>query len=252
MSSDRRKKSSRANGALSNGPSSPEGKKRSSRNALQHGFLASCVLLNHESKEHFEILMQNHVRRFQPAEGVEFGIIEEMCSAYWRLHRLWAMEKFTLEDQMKRETDATPWLKMGSAFNTLAAQPGMALMQRYETRLQNMYSRAIRTFKVLRTIELPDLDDDIPGQDHPPNIELPKEPSPNTEHPVPEAPLPQQPVDSIGVVNPGCSRSGGSRPTPTDPNPPAKPPAPHAPHPRSAKKAADSAAATRIPTGAAV
>jgi hypothetical protein len=188
MSSDRRKKSSRANGALSNGPSSPEGKKRSSRNALQHGFLASCVLLNHESKEHFEILMQNHVRRFQPAEGVEFGIIEEMCSAYWRLHRLWAMEKFTLEDQMKRETDATPWLKMGSAFNTLAAQPGMALMQRYETRLQNMYSRAIRTFKVLRTIELPDLDDDIPGQDHPPNIELPKEPSPISEHPSPARP----------------------------------------------------------------
>jgi hypothetical protein len=70
----------------------------------------------------------------------------------------------------------------------------MALMQRYETRLQNMYSRAIRTFKVLRTIELPDLDDDIPGQDHPPNIELPKEPSPIPEHPAPVTPDAAQPT----------------------------------------------------------
>jgi hypothetical protein len=50
-------------------------------------------------------------------------------------------------------------------------------MQRYETRLQNMYARSIRTFKLLKTIEIPDLDDDIPDQDAPPNIELPKEPS---------------------------------------------------------------------------
>jgi hypothetical protein len=58
-----------------------------------------------------------------------------------------------------------------------------------------MYSRAIRTFKVLRTIELPDLDDDIPGQDHPPYIELPKEPSPISEHPAPESAPPVQPLD---------------------------------------------------------
>jgi hypothetical protein len=29
-------------------------------------------------------------------------------------------------------------------------------MQRYETRLQNMYARAIRTVKVLKTIPVPD------------------------------------------------------------------------------------------------
>jgi hypothetical protein len=55
--------------------------------------------------------------------------------------------KFTLEDQIKRETGPGPCLKMANAFDTLAAQPGMALMQRYETPLQNMYSHAVRTFK---------------------------------------------------------------------------------------------------------
>jgi hypothetical protein len=158
MTSDRRKKSSRANGAKSHRPSSPAGKKRSSRNAVQHGLLAKCLLLTGEDAKNFDILIRNHDRRFQPADGIEFGLVEEMCAAYGRL----------------------------------AALPGTALMQRYETRPQNMYARAIRTFKVLKTIPLPSQDDDIPDQDAPPIIELPKEPL-------------------SGAANPGCSRlSGGS------------------------------------------
>jgi hypothetical protein len=72
-----------------------------------------------------------------------------------------------------------PFVRLVNASSQLAAPPGTALLQRYETRLQNMYSRAIRTFKVLRTIPVPELDD-------PPNIEFPKEPSPIPEHPAPE------------------------------------------------------------------
>jgi hypothetical protein len=113
-------------------------------------------------------------------------------------------------------------------------------MQRYETRLQNMYARAIRTFKVLKTIPLPDDYDDFPDQDAPPIIELPKEPSPISEHPSP----PPQPVDSVilsGAANPGCSRlSGGSPRSQTTPPQPlqtsAKPPAPQPAPPPSQKQ----------------
>jgi hypothetical protein len=183
MSSDRRIKSSRANGAKSHGPKTPEGKKRSSQNAIQHGLLAKCLLLPGEDAENFEILMQNHERRFQPADGIELGIIEEMCAAYWRLHRVWTMETHTLIHQISTQPAGQPVVRMMGAVRNLAAQPGTALMQRYETRLQNMYSRAIRTFKLLRTIPLPEPDDDFPDHENAPNIELPKEPSPTTEHP---------------------------------------------------------------------
>jgi type IV secretory pathway VirB10-like protein len=118
------------------------------------------------------------------------------------------------------------------ASSELAALPGTALMQRYETRLQNMYARAIRTFKVLKTIPVPDQDDDIPDQDAPPIIELPKEPSPISEQPS-QTP---QPSDSSGAANPGCSRlSGGSSLPPTETPTPAKPQAPQPAPPGRAK-----------------
>jgi hypothetical protein len=231
MTSDRREKSSRANGAKSHGPTTPDGKKRSSQNAVQHGLLAECVLLTGEDAKNFEILIQNHKRRFQPADGIELGIIEEMCSAYWRLHRVWTIETEALNHQIAMQPAGNPVLRLVNASSELASLPGTALMQRYETRLQNMYARAIRTFKVLKTIEVPDQDDDIPDQDDPPNIELPKEPSPIPEHP-PQTPQPFDSVILSGAANPGCSRlSGGYRLTPSaaplPPNSPAKPPAPN-------------------------
>jgi hypothetical protein len=234
MTSDRRKKSSRANGAKSHGPTTPDGKKRSSQNAVQHGLLAECVLLTGEDAKNFEILVQNHERRFQPADGIELGLIEEMCAAYWRLHRVWTIETHTLNRQISTQPAGDPLRRLVDASSQLAALPGTALMQRYETRLQNMYARAIRTFKVLKTIEVPPQDDDVPDQDAPPNIELPKEPSPIPEHPSQTQSQTPQPFDSLilsGAANPGCSRlSGGSSlpptETPTPANPPAKPQAP--------------------------
>jgi hypothetical protein len=240
MSSDKRKESSRANGAKSHGPTTPDGKKRSSQNAVQHGLLAECILLTGEDAKNFEILIQNHKRRFQPADGIEFGIIEEMCAAYWRLHRVWTIETEALNHQISMQPAGSPMLRLVDASSQLAALPGTALMQRYETRLQNMYARAIRTFKALKTIPVPDDYDDFPDQDTPPNIELPKEPSPISEHPVPEA----QPTDSVilsGAANPGCSRlSGGYRVAPSasiqPPNSSAKPSAPQPAPPPSQKQ----------------
>jgi hypothetical protein len=160
-----------------------------------------------------------------------------MCAAYWRLHRVWTLETFTLNQQIATQPVGSPVLRAANASSELAALPGTALMQRYETRLQNMYARAIRTFKVLKTIPLPPQDDDIPEQDAPPNIELPKEPSPISEHP----PETAQPIDSSGAANPGCSRLSGGSPhsktaAPAHPNSPAKPPAPQPAPPPSQKQ----------------
>ena len=84
MSSIRRTISSRANGALSKGPITPAGKSRSSKNAIRHGLMAKCVVLDSESREGFDSMHSEFVARFAPTDNVELGLVEEMFSAFWR------------------------------------------------------------------------------------------------------------------------------------------------------------------------
>src|ERR1043166_3069090 len=90
MISQRKLLAVRNNGSLSRGPKTPEGKARSSRNATRHGLLAKCVLLPHESRENFEVLLNQYIERFGPLDAVEEGLIEEMVAAFWRIRRAWA------------------------------------------------------------------------------------------------------------------------------------------------------------------
>ena len=151
MSSLRRIRASRANGARSKGPKTPEGKRRSSSNALRHGLLADCVLVGSESRSQFDSLVAGHLDRFAPVDGVEFGMIEEMASAYWRIRRLWAIERRLFDDSLARQDEKTDDLgRLAAAFSALAATPDLALIHRYETRLHRIYQRGLHNLLLLR------------------------------------------------------------------------------------------------------
>jgi len=87
MRSLRRVLASRANGAHSLGPVTPEGKARSSCNTLRHGLLAKFIVLSNESPAGFEELHDQFVNGFGPADGVENGLLEEMVATSWHLRR---------------------------------------------------------------------------------------------------------------------------------------------------------------------
>jgi hypothetical protein len=112
MSSLRRIAASRANGALSRGPVTPTGKRASSQNAVRHGLLARCVVLEEESGDSFETLLQMHLDRLQPADGMEFGMIEEMASSYWRQRRAWAIETRMLQNRIAVNPDTDPLFRI--------------------------------------------------------------------------------------------------------------------------------------------
>src|SRR5579884_3913545 len=166
MSSLRRILSARANGALSRGPSTPEGKRRSAQNAIRHGLLSECVVLPGESVEGFAELLSQHVERFDPADGVEFGMIEEMAAAYWRLRRSWAIENTLLADTLAALPPGDDVARITAAFKQQASSSELALLHRYETRLHHIL--------LLRVAGIPNEPNPISEQlDTPPLLESP-------------------------------------------------------------------------------
>jgi hypothetical protein len=180
MSSLRRLLSSRANGALSRGPQTPEAQRRSSLNAIRHGLLSECVVLPGESVEGFAELLAQHIGRFDPADGVEFGMIEEMAAAYWRLRRAWAIENQLLTDAMAAQPPGDDLARIAGAFRQQAASSELALLHRYETRLHLMYQRALHNILLLRITGMPNEPNPISEQSETSDPPLLLEPPPGT------------------------------------------------------------------------
>ena len=155
MSSIRRILASQANGARSKGPVSTEGKQRSAQNATTHGLLSSHLVMKDESAEGFETVLNDHLTRLQPADGVEFGMVEELAAAHWRGRRALAIETRMLENEAASQPAPDPLDRMTNAFNELAAKPALALMHRYQTRLHLNYQRTLYNLLLLRAAAVP-------------------------------------------------------------------------------------------------
>jgi hypothetical protein len=185
MSSNRRKIASRSNGARSRGPVTPAGKTRSSKNATRHGLMAKCVVLETESREGFDTLLAGFVERFAPADGVELGLVEEMFSAFWRQRRAWAIETRIMNGAIATQPPGQDQLtRLTDGFTSIAAQPPLELIHRYETRLHRIFQRALANLVLMRSLQ-----ELTPPAE---NIELPNEPSPISEHSeAPPEPEPQ-------------------------------------------------------------
>ena len=201
MSSLRRINASRANGARSRGPFTLEGKEHASINALRHGLLAKCLVLENESNECFDDLVNQHIRRFAPADGVEFAMIEEMVAANWRMRRAWAIENRLMDQAICNQPPGDEMSRLASAFSQMASSPGLNLLHRYEARLHRIYQRALDNLLLLREPELPNGPNPIseqcapvaqgPGGDVPEHVDLPTpDASPaGADAPPPIAPL---------------------------------------------------------------
>jgi len=92
MSSQRRIDASRANGALSHGPKTPEGRALSAAAALTHGLTARRTLVGNESEEAFRALRDVYTLYFQPENRLELDWLEEFIASRWRLIRITSME----------------------------------------------------------------------------------------------------------------------------------------------------------------
>src|SRR5207247_10688112 len=82
----------RANGKLSQGPKTEEGKAISSMNALKSGFFARDPLLRGESAAEFAELRGRLHESFHPVGGAEIMLVDRIAESGWRLGRFPAVE----------------------------------------------------------------------------------------------------------------------------------------------------------------
>lgn len=214
--SERRKASARANGAKSKGPVTPEGKARSSRNAVTHGCLAALLTLSEEDEEILNRIHVQYVARFDPRDQVEHDLVQQIVYANFQMRQAWIRETATLGLQMSldHEKVCQEWHnppehdRRALAFaESIKHARSIPLLQRYSRSLASQAERAIKLLTELRQQRLPPPPDAIAPEEADPDER--NEPNPTIEH---LDPAPRQ-VFAYALTRPTLFR------TPTLPRP---------------------------------
>jgi|HubBroStandDraft_6_1064221.scaffolds.fasta_scaffold160840_3 hypothetical protein len=107
MSTDRRIRASRANGALSRGPKTEGGKQRWRLNAVRTGAFAKSIVLKNESPALLAKLRDEYYQHLQPANPIERNLVEEMVVSKSPLcRRAWRLESSSVNYKMDQQKDA--------------------------------------------------------------------------------------------------------------------------------------------------
>lgn len=87
----------RENGAKSKGPSTEEGKSRSSQNAMKHGLYAKKnVVIPLDDQEEFEPFHESMIEHFQPVDPLQRNLVDRIIMCSWRLRRINTLESLLL------------------------------------------------------------------------------------------------------------------------------------------------------------
>lgn len=150
----------RENGAKSKGPNTPEGKARSSQNAIKHGFVAyKSFVLDNENLDGFVDLCLDIQQTHNPVGGHENHLAWQIAGIIWRERRLWATEVALLDLEIDKQTDAIAAeythlpapMRIAKAFQGLTDDSkAMPLLIRYQSRLIRQREGAMANLRALQ------------------------------------------------------------------------------------------------------
>ena len=83
-----RTETNRQNSQLSTGPTSAEGKQRSSLNATRHGFTGQSLVFTPEEKDAYEFHCVAFHEQYAPANHEETSLVQQYCDLTWTLHQI--------------------------------------------------------------------------------------------------------------------------------------------------------------------
>lgn len=149
MSSAAQLLANQANARCSTGPTSIDGKARSARNALRHGFRSQTVLLPGDDESEYQALLDELTAYFHPEDLDEIRCVREMADAEWRLRRARLFQERALTHHIETLQAAHPTGSLldlqAQAWNELlGSNRHFAQLAQFETRFRNQYDSAHR------------------------------------------------------------------------------------------------------------
>jgi hypothetical protein len=82
----------RLNAQKSTGPRTPEGKQKSSLNALRHGLTSQFAVIPGEDHELYQIHLQAFLDEYDPQSVTELHLARSLADLAWRIDRIASME----------------------------------------------------------------------------------------------------------------------------------------------------------------
>ncbi|MES1262642.1 MAG: hypothetical protein ABUS49_12990 [Acidobacteriota bacterium] len=150
MASDKQIAASRANGAKSRGPVTPEGKRRSSRKSLHDALIARVVVLEAESRERFNALLVSLQQELQPETAIENLLVQKMAVAHWRQMRVWGMEKAGIAHDARTVGVQSAEIQDPATRDAIAFRVSSTRIGDSEMRFDRQFSRALDRFEKFR------------------------------------------------------------------------------------------------------
>ena len=155
MQSDKQFRASQANGALSRGPVTEQGKRNSAGNNFRHGLLAQTVVLEEESTERFLELYAAFIDEYQPRTASQVSLVETMVVARWRQLRVWGAQKTAMDRDMALQ-DPSVGPPAVRALLALRGSPESScppdVLLRYEIAFDRQFSRALARLLTLQSL----------------------------------------------------------------------------------------------------
>jgi len=149
----------RQNATLSTGPTSPQGKAISSRNAISHGLTARQSVLPHEDLEEYREFVADYTLAYLPTNRLDHALTIELADLRWRLRRVPILETQLLNREILELQDLPenakygPYEIMAMAFARLVNARILTNLFAQEGRLQGRVHRIQKHLEALQRMQ---------------------------------------------------------------------------------------------------
>ena len=212
MASQKQIEANRRNAQKSTGPKTPEGKARSSMNALRHGLTAENTVTQGEDENEFNQVQTDFYDHLQPQGPVEAHLVLEVVNASWRLRRMHMLETgvfdlrfMDLEEKMEEDYEGTSdQTRKALIYREDTKGPNtLDKLSRYQARAERSFYKALHELERLQSLRGPTATVALPARTEPRATASGSSPdAAPAPLPQPVDPLPLAAQNDFGQTNP--------------------------------------------------